>query len=586
MSRAAAHYPAWAARLKTRAPFLTLVRREFVRMLRGTRPFVYLVVLVCTAGVLVIANYPPAGVTPYVMGSYNKAMVSSLVVSLFVAAMVLLPAYGAASIQTERSRNTYDLLTLTLIRPSGIVFAKIVSTLGYFCLLIVSVLPFLGVSFFLLGVDWQAIIQSGIIILTAAITCAILGVAASALCRGPIAAVFLGYFATLFFAGGYLLGLLLFFGGALDELSELFGTWTEEIFMSIALTSPVFAIFLTLAQELPWWGSIPTVVGQSIVWGAAFVIAARRLRKPVEPPQPLDIDEFPEPALSGAPKITSWIPGQPVADNVNPVCVRELRWGTAIGGDRGLAIAGIAGVLLLVIGFMVFSETAPSAPSRVTAGVARGYVAFCLSLLMAATFLLTPGLAAVSIATERDRDGLDALYMTTLSPRSILWGKTSAVLRFSIRPLLIGALPLLFAIRFLVTDLPTATVFLTGAVTVGITVLMCGAIGVWASVRAKATSGALLTAYGLSGLAVLGPVVLHSAVVAWTSGRSVGLYDTGLLLLTPISSYVVMTVQFIKEYDISHVVLWFIFSVFHLIGIALIYYQAERRFARMVTGDG
>ncbi len=275
------------------APFLTLVRREFVRMLRRTRPFVFLLLLACIAGLLVAANYPPLRATPFVMGSYNESMVSSLVVALFIAALVLLPAYGAASIQSERARNTYDLLTLSLIRPSGIVFAKVISTLGYFCLLVVAVLPFLGVSFFLVGVDWQTIIQSGIVILIAALTCAIVGVLASAHCRGPVAAVILGYFTTFVVIGGYLIVLAVIFVPMAMDLNIGPSSWLEPVAIGVMMTSPVAALAMILAQNVPGWGILATVIGQGLVWGIAVRIATRRLRKPDEPPQPVELDELP-----------------------------------------------------------------------------------------------------------------------------------------------------------------------------------------------------------------------------------------------------------------------------------------------------
>jgi hypothetical protein len=208
-----------------------------------------------------------------------------------------------------------------------------------------------------------------------------------------------------------------------------------------------------------------------------------------------------------------------------------------------------------------------------------------MGFTMVTACFLTPGLASVTITTERDRDALDALRMTTLSPRRILWGKTSAVLRFSIRPLLIGGFAFVFVVKFLVTDLPTFTLFATGIASTGITILMCTAIGVWASVRARSTPVALLAGYALSGLAVLGPVLLHNLLETWTYTRATALYESETLLLTPVTLYVEAATHFLGEPDLPYIVVWFVCSIFHLAGIALIYYLAERRFVRMVTRD-
>ena len=589
MSGGAAHKPALSERMEAAAPFLTLVRREFVRMLRRTRPFVFLLLLVCTAGVIVAASYPPTGVTPVTMGNYNEEMVSSLVVTLFVAALLLIPAYGAASIQSERSRNTYDLLSLTLIRPSGVVLAKVISTLGYFCLLVVAVLPFLGVSFFLVGVDWQTIIQSGVVILTVAITCATVGVAVSAFCRGPVAAVLLGYFATGVAIGGYLIALAILVVPVAAGMNVSPSSWMEQAAILAIMTSPVVAIAMVLAQNVSEWSVLATVIGQGIVWSIAIRAATRRLRKPYEPPQPLELDGLPDPHERRDVGISARLVREPIKDNVNPVRVRELRWGSVIGGDRGLAVLGLVATLLLFLFFIIMGSIAPSnSRGGIESNNAQDMILMWVMISAIAGSLIATGIAAVSVTTETDSNTLDGLLMSGLGPATILRGKASAILRFSVRPLLIGGMVLVVLGSHIFTEMKTAVLLCSGVFTVGITVALCTAIGVWVSVRARSTGMALLSAFGLVGFTPVGLLFIHQLLYSWSRGLGIPEgYENEVLMLHPLTLFPAQMAPYVFDSESSdRLLIWFICSLFHLAGIALIYYLAERRFVRMATRDG
>ncbi len=119
-----------------------IVLHEFVRTLRRGRLFflLFIVLAVCMSIVCMLwemADSPlnPVGRTLYFWMLGGQIIVISL----------MLPGLVAQSIITERERDTLPLLLSTPLGPSRILMGKLISTLGYAALLIVSTLPIISV---------------------------------------------------------------------------------------------------------------------------------------------------------------------------------------------------------------------------------------------------------------------------------------------------------------------------------------------------------------------------------------------------------------------------------------------------------
>ena len=88
---------------------------------------------------------------------------------LLTAVMFMVPGLTALSIVGERERQTLHLIQVTQLSPLGIVVGKLFSSVGYFVVLIVAVIPLLGIplAFGAVGlVDVLAVL--GMLILTVA----------------------------------------------------------------------------------------------------------------------------------------------------------------------------------------------------------------------------------------------------------------------------------------------------------------------------------------------------------------------------------------------------------------------------------
>ena len=229
-------------------PVMALFRRELLTRLRMTRPFVLLLFLLLFAGFLVSVNYPEQELPPYAFASSSRRIVSVLVVLLFVSAVILLPAYGAGTIQSERARDTFEQLSLTLIRPSGIVLAKFLGTIGVFAFLALATLPLLATTFLQVGMVWLAVLASAVLRLTAAVSCTSAGVFCSSKFRSATGAVIAAYFLALFMLGGYLIPLGILFAPVASAFDSGTPQWMLLAGLCGVMTSPIIALGFVTAR--------------------------------------------------------------------------------------------------------------------------------------------------------------------------------------------------------------------------------------------------------------------------------------------------------------------------------------------------
>lgn len=130
-------------------------------------------------------------------------------------------------------------------------------------------------------------------------------------------------------------------------------------------------------------------------------------------------------------------------------------------------------------------------------GVAGGYMGRfifegMLLLLMTAVVMIVPGLTALSIVGERERQTFHLLQVTQLTPLQIvlgkLWSSMSYFLLLLVSVAPIVALPLLFG------GVRIGDVFV-GLGMLVLTAVMLGSIGIWGSARARSSRGAVANAY-------------------------------------------------------------------------------------------
>ncbi|MCC6490812.1 MAG: hypothetical protein IT364_25215 [Candidatus Hydrogenedentes bacterium] len=567
-------------------PVMALFRRELLTRLRMARPFVLLIFLLLFAGFLVSVNYPERELPPYAFASSSQTIVSVLIVLLFASAIILLPPYGAATIQSERARDTFEQLSLTLIRPSGIILAKFLGTLGVFALLAIAVLPFLGTSFFLIGMDWQAVLASAVIILMTAISCASAGVYCSTVFHSATGGVIVAYLCALAMLGGYLIPILIFLSPFVSVLNTAPPPWLVGVAICGMMTSPLVALVIVTTQESLAWGVLATAVFQAFLSIYVLRAATRVLRRPFEPPPPEIEDISPLPAMAGTPIKTS-VHFKPLEDRWNPVTQREFRWGPVYGRLRGVGVFGVfVSVLLWIVialGFIFAADTSRGFSPDDALSAINAWIGIQMALVV----LQAPGLASVLFVTERERNTYDLLRMTTVRPTEILRGKIGSALA-QVGILLLAAVALSVFLSVPIYRAPGGfTLLATGFCSAGVVLLTCAVLGTVVSLRARTTPMAVLGAYGLSAAALLGPVALHwiAEMIVYRFALG-GYYSNELLALSPLTMYFWAQKSLILGYNRDFLLMWAGCTALHLLMIAVLYRWTRWIFLRKAVRDG
>ena len=115
-----------------------------------------------------------------------------------------------------------------------------------------------------------------------------------------------------------------------------------------------------------------------------------------------------------------------VDDWLNPIVVKELRQAVQ-GKFVAAALLLLLGIQLAALGIYIVSGG--DFASRFDAG--RNAFMFLLAILMAICLIFVPAYTAIRLAFERDTN-VDLLFVTTIRPSAIVWGKLFAALTITV----------------------------------------------------------------------------------------------------------------------------------------------------------
>ena len=160
-----------------------------------------------------------------------------------------------------------------------------------------------------------------------------------------------------------------------------------------------------------------------------------------------------------------------IGNSLNPIVIKELR--QAVQGKFLAAVLLIfLGIQLLTVGLFLTNE---SVSWSFDAG--RNIFKTLASMLLVICLILVPAYTGLRLAIERSDANVDLLFITTLRPRSIIWGKFFAALVFT--ALLYGACMPFITLTYLLRgiDLPSISVllalnFIVVAVAIQCTILL------------------------------------------------------------------------------------------------------------------
>lgn len=520
--------------MEARFPAAALIKRELITSFRRWPALICLVLVVAAMSLVMVALWPEEGLA---FGSASATALETLRIittMLFVAAVLLVPALAAGAVVIERDQDTLDLLLLSLIRPSGIVAAKVLNTFGLFIVLILAAQPVLAAAFMLVGVDWRQIGQSLLLTVatTVAVTCA--GVLASALVRNAFAAIAASYLAVAALMLGFIpmalitaLFLWVFPG---------FGSFRGAFDALFALGCPARAFYGVIDGTLPMRWFLLSLVYQGVFAGVCFLLARRAMLRPLAPPRVELEKPIDDPLLLTARRksfpyyLIDPLKRKPmIEDGRNPMYVKEMRWGLM---SRATLL-----VRIFYCGFVVYFAT----------GILFVYIrtnvesiATWIMIQMGLTILVCPALVSNAFTKEHEQGNLDMLRMTLLSPRQILLGKFASSAA-TLSPLAVASI--VAALPLLIMTFESWPVLISGYITLAVCFFLSLCIGTAVSLRARRTRTALALGYGFAFMVFIGFALLAYLGLELSGMPLDDLYETNApivdaaMFVSPLTAY-------------------------------------------------
>ena len=438
-----------------------VLHREMLVNLRTKRSFILLFVYQGLLAAVVMFAWPSE---PRLGANAVAArrLVDLFFIGQYLIASLMAPSFAAATISGEKERKTYEMLLASPMKPGAIVLGKLLASLVHLVVLIFCSLPVVMLCLPLGGVSFSELSAAYLGLILSVITFGMISVACSSMFSRTASALVSSYLLILPLT---LIAVLSW--QALAGNGELRLRLTLTVLPAICGVIFVVLYLKTCARLLhpPDVGS----EGKDVV--DLEVEAQQTVGLVIQP------DQFPD-RLFAPPKRDDLMP-----DGANPVYDKEVRSEIFSQGTR---------MLRLVI--------------QLSMGLAIPIMAFCLFMVpqwapwfiayvVVFNMLVGPVFSAGSVTSERERETLDLLLTTTLSPGSIIWGKLAAGLRVSSVLTLFLAWPLALAcllVSYYWTCLPSMAAFLC---VILLSCLTTSVIALFCSVLFRKTSHSLMTSY-------------------------------------------------------------------------------------------
>ena len=375
-----------------------VLQRELVVNLRMTRSFVLLFFYVGLLGLLVFAAWPSEQRLDMAQPEAAKRLVNLFFLGQYMLMSLMVPSFAAGAITGEKERKSYEMLLASPLRPGAMLLGKLGAALGHLAILMISSLPIVMLCLPLGGVSLYE--------------------------------VFAAYFAMIMSVA--------LFGMMSLWCSSYFVRTSAALVVSYLLILPLAIVGVLVWLQLAQLGQARLWVVTTIVPVACGSIAvllwADIVRRLVRPPdvgsegkQVVDLDAEAEEAvglyinredwpdrLFAPPKRTTFL-----ADDANPIYDKETR--SEIFSQGTL-------MLRLVIQISMFLALPIMAWCLFYHPIyAPWYIAYVILFNM----LVGPVFSAGSVSSERERQTLDLLLTTLITPWQMLWGKLLAGLRVS-----------------------------------------------------------------------------------------------------------------------------------------------------------
>ena len=206
-----------------------VIVKDFRTRMRGNRAFILLTAHLLILGGLAILVYILLLSSMSPRGSleerriFGKAIFGLLVGMEMVMISFVAPALTSGAISTERERQTYDLLRVTLLSPRSLVMGKYLSGLVFIFLLLFTSLPLQSPAFLLGGLLPEEILIATLILAVTALAFCAVGLFTSSFFTRTLVFSVLSYAFAIFLVFGIPIILIIFlilFNTSIETLVE------------------------------------------------------------------------------------------------------------------------------------------------------------------------------------------------------------------------------------------------------------------------------------------------------------------------------------------------------------------------------
>ncbi len=439
-----------------------VLQRELLVNLRTPRAFVLLFGYQALLAALVYFAWPQDTHLDMTNSEAARKLVDLFFIGQYVLASLMAPSFAATAITGEKERKTYEMLLASPLRPEAIVLGKLVAALTHLAVLIFCSLPIAMLCLPLGGVSPWEVLAAYVGLIVSVITFGMISIACSSYFQRTAASLVVSYLLILPMA---LTGVLLWQG-----LSTLGGVrlWVNVVGLPSIGIAICIALFVVTSQRLLH----PPDVGSEGKEVVDLEVEARQAVGLI-----IQQDRWPDKLF--APGKRDFL----LPDGSNPVYDKEIRSEIFSQGTLMLRVviqvSMVLAIPLMAVCLYIFPKYAP------------WYIGYVVLFNM----LVGPVFSASSVTSERERQTLDLLLTTIISPWQILWGKLVAGLRVSS----VLTMFLLWPVA-LACVMVSAYWYNLGAVAgyVGIVLLTClttAMVALFCSVVFRKSSVSLMTSY-------------------------------------------------------------------------------------------
>lgn len=175
-----------------------ILERELKIRMRSWKTSILLsVFLILIAGVLTLFFLANSANSAFGAYGFDPSIISTiydfLAMTLMILLMIIIPVFTATAISGERERQTLDLMLCSDFSPWKIVFGKMSAALIFVLLMIITAMPFMGITLLFGGISILDILKLVFYFMAASVMLASAGMFATSHFKKNITAIIMSY---------------------------------------------------------------------------------------------------------------------------------------------------------------------------------------------------------------------------------------------------------------------------------------------------------------------------------------------------------------------------------------------------------